>query len=201
MRGSRRTGSHVLPTLTRAVALAGAGLAIGVAPATADSGTPNPACPASNPPNTLTLAGGSPQTAALRHGVRREPPGGARQHERLSSDDRRRRGPGHVQRARERRERERSRPAGRTRVTVGTDASGMASAAMFSANGIAGSYTIVAELGLRLGLVRLTNTAAGIPAAMRVVGRASQSATVVDALQASARGQAARREWHGRCRA
>ena len=64
---------------------------------------------------------------------------------------------------------------------------------MFNANGIAGSYTIIASSAYGSVSFAMTNTAAGIPATIRVVGRASQAATVVDALQAPARGQAARR--------
>jgi hypothetical protein len=54
----------------------------------------------------------------------------------------------------------------------------MAAAAMFSANGIAGSYTIIASSAVGSVSFAVTNSAAGIPAAMTVVGRASQSATV-----------------------
>ena len=49
---------------------------------------------------------------------------------------------------------------------------------MLSANGIAGSYTIIASSAVGSVSFAMTNSAAGIPAAMRVVGRASQSATV-----------------------
>ena len=66
MRSSRQTASlaFLRMLLSVGVAVAGAGLASGVARATADS-SPDPACPASNAPNTLILAGGSPQTAVL----------------------------------------------------------------------------------------------------------------------------------------
>ncbi|MDP9260191.1 MAG: hypothetical protein M3Q31_27065 [Actinomycetota bacterium] len=68
--------------------------------------------------------------------------------------------------------------SGSNTLKVGTDASGMAAAAMFNANGIAGSYTIIASSAFGSVSFALTNSAAGIPAAVRVVGRASQSATV-----------------------
>jgi adhesin/invasin len=68
--------------------------------------------------------------------------------------------------------------SGSNTLTVGSDASGMAEAAMFSANGIAGSYVIVAGSPYGSVSFAMTNTAAGVPAAIRVVGRASQSATV-----------------------
>jgi hypothetical protein len=54
----------------------------------------------------------------------------------------------------------------------------MAAAAMFNANGLAGSYTIIASSPYGSVSFAMTNTGAGIPATMRVVGRASQSATV-----------------------
>ena len=140
-------------------AVAAAGLALGTARAPADSG-PNPACPASNAPNTLTLAGGSPQTAVLDTAFAGNS-SGARQHERLSADDGRRRVPVTFS-APASGASGTSRPAGRARVTVGSDASGMAAAAMFSANGIAGSYTIIASSAYGSVSFAMTNTAAGI---------------------------------------
>jgi hypothetical protein len=178
MRGSRHTArlAFLGLLLSVGVAVVGAGLAIGVARATADS-SPDPACPASNAPNTLTLEGGSPQTAALGTAFAGNlqvalvntngcplttslagvpvtfsaPASGASGAFAAS---------------------------GSNTLTVGSDASGMAAAAMFSANGIAGSYTIIASSAFGSTSFALTNSAAGIPAAMRVVGRASQSATV-----------------------
>jgi hypothetical protein len=49
---------------------------------------------------------------------------------------------------------------------------------MFTANGITGSYTIVASSAYGSVSFAMTNTGAGVPAALRVVGRASQSAAV-----------------------
>jgi hypothetical protein len=54
----------------------------------------------------------------------------------------------------------------------------MAAAAMFNANGIAGSYTIIASSPYGSVAFAMTNSASGIPATIRVVGRASQAATV-----------------------
>ena len=61
--------------------------------------------------------------------------------------------------------------SGSNSVTVGTDASGTAYAPCSRANGIAGSYTIVASSAYGSVSFAVTNTAAGMPAAIRVVGR------------------------------
>jgi hypothetical protein len=158
------------------VAVAGIGLAIGVAQATADD-SPNPACPAVNAPNTLILAGGSPQTAALDTAF-----GGNLQVTLANTNgcpltttlagvavtfSAPASGASGAFAA-----------SGSNTLTAGTDASGMAAAAMFSANGIAGSYTILARSPYGSVSFAMTNSAAGIPAAITVVGRASQSATV-----------------------
>ena len=176
MRGSRH-GVWLAVLRMTGVVLAAAGLAIGAVPAAGDSGTSNPACPASNPPNALSLAGGSPQTALLHTAF------GANLQVALANTN----GcpltsavagvPVTF-----------SAPAsgasgtfassGSSSVTVGSDASGMASGAMFSANGSAGSYTIVASSAYGSVSFAMTNTAAGMPAALKVVGRTSQSATV-----------------------
>jgi hypothetical protein len=178
MQGSRYTGP---PTFARlllsvALALAGSGLGIGVARATADD-SPNPACPAVNAPNTLILAGGTPQTAALE-----TPLAGTLQVALASTNgcplttalaglpvtfSAPASGASGVFAA-----------SGSNTLTVGTDASGTATAAMFSANGTAGSYAIVANSAYGSVSFAVTNSAAGLPAAMRVAGRASQSATV-----------------------
>ena len=149
---------------------------MGPARAAADS-VPNPACPASNAPNTLTLVVGSPQTAVL------DEPFAANLQVALGNTN----GcplttsiagtPVTF-----------SAPAsgasgtfaasGSNTVTVGSDASGMAAAGMFKANGIVGSYTIIAGSPYGSVSFAMTNTAAGIPAAIRVLGRASQAATV-----------------------
>jgi hypothetical protein len=174
MRGSRHMAPLSCLALLFAVGLAG--LAIGAARAPADS-VPNPACPASNAPTALTLVGGSPQTAVLGAAfagnlqVALSDTNGCPLTTSLAGT------PVTF-----------SAPAsgaggtfagsGSNTVTVGSDASGMAAAAMFSANGIAGSYTITARSPYGSVSFAMTNTAAGIPAAIRVVGRASQSATV-----------------------
>jgi hypothetical protein len=162
--------------LSVGLAIAGSGLVIGPARASADS-VPNPACPASNAPTTLTLAGGSPQTAVLdaafasslqvalgnANGCPLTPP--------LAGVPVTFSAPASGASVR-------FAASGSNTLTVGSDASGMAEAAMFSANGIAGSYAIIAGSPYGSVSFALTNSAAGIPAAIRVVGRASQSATV-----------------------
>ena len=72
--------------------------------------------------------------------------------------------------------------SGSSSVTVGSDTSGMASGAMFSANGSAGSYTIVASSAYGSVSFAMTNTAAGMPAAMKVVGASKSVGNGVDAL-------------------
>jgi hypothetical protein len=174
MRGSRIAARLTFPGLL--LTLTCAGLAMGPARATADS-VPNPACPASNAPTTLTLAGGSPQTAVL------DAPFAANLQVALGNGN----GcplttplAGTAVTF--------SAPAsgasgtfaasGSNVVTVGSDASGMTAAPMFNANGIAGSYTIIASSPYGSVSFAMTNTAAGIPAAIKVVGRASQAAMV-----------------------
>ena len=174
MRGSRHTPPLAFLGLLLSVGVAA--LALGAANATADS-SPNPACPASNVPNTLTLAGGSPQTASLDTAfagnlqVALANTNGCPLTTSLAgvpvTFSAPARGASGAFAA-----------SGSSTLTVGTDASGMAAAATFSANGIAGSYTIIASSAFGSISFALTNSAAGIPAAMRVVGRASQSATV-----------------------
>jgi hypothetical protein len=158
------------------VALAGIELAIGVAQANADD-NPSPACPAVNAPNTLVLAGGSPQTAALDTAF-----GGNLQVTLANTNG------CPLTTALAGVAVTFSAPAsgasgafaasGSNTLTVGTDASGMAAGAMFSANGIAGSYTILARSPYGSVSFAMTNSAGGIPAAIVVVGRASLSATV-----------------------
>jgi hypothetical protein len=137
----------------------------------------DPTCPASNPPNALVLAGGSPQTAQLDKAFSANlqvtlantngcplttavagvsvtfsaPASGASGTFSAS---------------------------GSNSVTVGSDQSGMASAAMFSANQLAGSYTITASSAYGSVSFSMTNTAAGIPATISAIAPTSQSARV-----------------------
>jgi hypothetical protein len=164
-----------------AVGLAGTGLSGGPAPAAADT-TPSStdtssACPASNPPNVMALVSGTPQTAQLGAAFGNAlqvmfantngcpvtttvagvpitftaPASGASATFSAS---------------------------GSNSVTVGSDASGMASAAIFSANETAGSYAIGASSSYGLVSFSLTNTATGIPATITAIPPAKESARV-----------------------
>jgi adhesin/invasin len=134
------------------------------------------ACPSSNAPNTMTLAGGSPQTAQLgmpfaqplqvtlanTNGcpvttqvagvpVTFSAPGSAASGTFAAS--------------------------GSNAVTVGTDSSGAASA-QFTANGVTGYYTVVASSEYGTVTFSLTNTASGLPYTIAAVAPATSSATV-----------------------
>ena len=89
----------------------------------------------------------------------------------------RRRGPGHVQRARQRRQRAFSTSNSNT-ATVGADASGTVAAPTFTANGTAGSYTVTASSPYGSVSFSLTNTAAGIPARLAAIPLKRRSARV-----------------------
>jgi hypothetical protein len=177
MRDSGKTTLALLGLLLSVgLGIAGSGLVIGPARASADS-VPNPACPASNAPTTLALAGGSPQTAVLDAAfasslqVALGNVNGCPLTTPLAGVPVTFSAPGSGASVR-------FAASGSNTLTVGSDASGMAEAAMFSANGIAGSYAIIAVSPYGSVSFAMTNTAAGIPAAISVVGRASQSATV-----------------------
>jgi protocatechuate 3,4-dioxygenase beta subunit len=143
------------------------------APPTA-TGT-NPSCPASNPPSALTLVAGTPQSAMLDTAYGdllqvalaaangcpltgvvagtpvtfNAPAGGASGTFAAS---------------------------GSNTVTVGGDATGMASAPKLTANDIAGSFTIVASSAYGSVSFSLTNSAAGVPAAIRTLAPRRQTA-------------------------
>lgn len=148
-------------------------LALGAGPS-AGAGS---ACPASNPPNTLVLAGGSGQTAQLGRqfqgnlqvalantdgcpltgnlagiSVDFVAPGG---------------GASGIFAA-----------TGTGVAVVGTDAQGTATAPSFTANDTAGSYGVDAESDYGTVPLYLTNTAGGLPASVAVQGAAEQEASV-----------------------
>jgi hypothetical protein len=133
------------------------------------------ACPDSNPPNTLLLAGGTPQTARLGSpfaqplqvslGNTNGCPvttgaGSAVTFTAPSSGASGTFG-----------------ASGSYSVTVGTDAGGSASAGQLTANGIAGWYTVVASSGYGSVSFSLANTAAGVPFTIAAQSPTSQSAT------------------------
>jgi len=135
------------------------------------------ACPSSNPPDTLVLASGTPQTAQLDSGFAgplvvvlansngcpvttgasgvpvtfSAPSSGASG---LFSS------------------------SAAAAATVGTDASGTASAPSFSANDTAGSYTVTASSQYGSVSFALANTAAGVPASIVKTSPATESAAV-----------------------
>jgi adhesin/invasin len=143
----------------------------GSVPALADT------CPTSNPPNELTLVGGSPQTAKLRQpfdemfqvalantngcSVTINETGVAVTFAAPSSG-----ATGTFS------------ASGSNTVTVGTNATGQASASGFTANSNAGSYTVTASSAYGSISFSLTNTASGVAATITPGPPASQSATV-----------------------
>ena len=135
------------------------------------------ACPVSNPPNTLVLAGGSGQTAQLGHqfqgnlqvalantdgcpltgnlagiSVDFVAPGGGASGIFAST--------------------------GTGVAVVGTDAQGTATAPPFTANDTAGSYSVDAQSDYGTVRLYLTNTAGGLPASIAVQGATAQEASV-----------------------
>jgi protocatechuate 3,4-dioxygenase beta subunit len=144
----------------------------GVQPAAADQ-----QCPTSNGPNTLTLTGGSPQTAergtAFTAGLQvalantngcplttplagtaivfTAPASGASGTFTAS---------------------------GTNTLTVGADASGMATAAGFTANDLTGTYTLTASSAYGTVSFTLTNSGAGVAATIAAVTPTRQSASV-----------------------
>ena len=137
-------------------------------------------CPTSNPPDELTLGGGTPQTAQLSTAFGSPlqvvlansngcpvtsvvgtpvtftaPPSGASGSFATS---------------------------GTNAVTVGADLTGNASAPAFSANDTAGSYIVIASSAYGSISFSLTNSAAGIPATITSLSSAPQSATVNSAF-------------------
>ncbi|HVV59904.1 MAG TPA: hypothetical protein VHC45_16195 [Gaiellaceae bacterium] len=157
--------------LAAAVLAAAVALGVGAPPASSD------ACPASNAPNELVVAGGSSQTAKLRTAfdtplqvqlantngcpvtgalggvaVTFQAPAGGASGTFAST--------------------------GSTRAVVGTNAQGVATAPSFVANGTPGSYAISASSDYGSVDLLLSNTAEGVPAAIGAVSGSGQSATV-----------------------
>ncbi len=162
---------------------AGLGAALGGtlvgAPALASEGSGAPGCPASNPPNQMTLVAGTPQTAilgtAFATGLQvalsnsdgcpvtnaaagipvafSAPSNGASG---LFSN------------------------SGSDTVIVGADASGSVTAPPFTANTAAGSYTVTASSQYGSVSFSLTNTAAGVPARIVALPLKNRSASVMN---------------------
>jgi len=68
--------------------------------------------------------------------------------------------------------------SGMSHVTVGTDATGTATAPIFTANGTAGDYTVEADSAYGSALLYLSNTASGVPASVTVTGATTQKQRV-----------------------
>ena len=180
-----RHGRHVMLAVTVAACLGGVvlvphTLSPAVATATGSSGpaaaSDNSGCPASNPPNELALAGGTPQTAQLDTAFAEPlqvtlantngcpvtaavgtpitfaaPAGGASGSFEAS---------------------------GSNALTVGADSAATAQADAFTANDTPGSYTVTATSAYGAVSFELTNTAAGLPATITPLTPASESAVV-----------------------
>jgi hypothetical protein len=68
--------------------------------------------------------------------------------------------------------------SGTDRVTVGTDATGVATAPTFTANDITGSYSVRVDSDYGSVLLYLTNTASGVAASIAATGTTTQEASV-----------------------
>ncbi len=190
MTGIARLGGGVRRVVLGLIIAASLGAAVGVlvgGPAfaagetggspTEPTGTGTSNCPSSNPPNQMTLVAGTPQTAILQSAFATglqvalgnsdgcavtsaaagipvtfsAPSGGASGVFSTS---------------------------GTNTVIVGADSSGAVMAPTFTANGIAGGYTVTASSQYGLVSFALTNTAAGTPARLVAVSPVKQIATV-----------------------
>jgi hypothetical protein len=145
----------------------------GSVPAFADT------CPTSNPPNELTLVGGSPQTAKL-HQPFGEPLQVALANTNgclVTTNDT---GVAVSFTAPSSGATGTFAVSGANTVTVGTNASGQASASGFTANSNAGSYAVTASSNYGSISLSLTNTASGVAATITAGTPVSQSATAGD---------------------
>jgi adhesin/invasin len=143
--------------------------------ASADT-TDQSSCPDSNPPNELTLGGGTPQTAQLN-----TPFDGSLQVSLANSNGcpvTSVVGTPITFTAPSSGASGRFATSGSNTVTVGADISGNASAPSFTANDTAGSYTVTATSNYGSVSFALTNSSAGIPATIKPLSSALQSAAV-----------------------
>jgi len=180
----RRSARTVLLICSVAATLIG-GAAVATSPQaqaqsgpTGDTGsTGASSCPASNPPNELVLAGGTPQTAQLESAfanplqvelantngcpITTAVTGTPVTFTAPTS------GPSATFTA-----------SGSNTLTIGTDATESAAAQMLTANDSAGTYALTASSAYGSVSFSLTNTAAGIPATITPLAPTSQHATV-----------------------
>ena len=144
---------------------------------TSPTGTGSSNCPSSNPPNQMTLVAGTPQTAILQSAF------ATGLQVALSNSD-----GCPVTSAAAGVSVTFSAPvsgasgvfstSGSNTAIVGADSSGAIMAPTFTANGIAGSYTVAASSQYGSVSFALTNTAAGTPARLVAVSPVKQTATV-----------------------
>jgi protocatechuate 3,4-dioxygenase beta subunit len=174
----RRNRAQAILAATCALSAAGAALAV-ASPAAAGepAGGSSANCPATTAPNAITLVAGTPQTGTINSAYATglqvalsnsdgcavtsgaagaqvtftAPPGGASGVFSASATN---------------------------TVTVGADSSGAVIAPTFTANAIAGSYTITASSEFGTVTFALTNTAAGTPARLVALSPLKQTATV-----------------------
>ncbi len=179
MRTSWRT--MLLACTVAATVVAGAD-AVATSPlARAQSGptgdTGNSSCPSTNAPNELVLAGGTPQTAPLETGfanplqVALANTNGCPITTAVTGTPVTFTAPASGASAT-------FAASGSNTLTVGSDATGSASAQMLTADDTAGSYTVTADSAYGSVSFSLTNTAAGIPATITPLAPTSQHATV-----------------------
>jgi hypothetical protein len=157
-------------------ALVGAPMAAAEAESASSGATGGGPCPSPNPPNTLALVAGTPQTAPLQAAFAT-----TLQIALANSDGCPVTGAAGVPVSF-------SAPSsgasglfsgsGSSAVTVGADATGTASAPTFTADDAAGSYTVTAGSPYGSVWFSLTNTAAGVPARVIAMAPARRSATV-----------------------
>jgi protocatechuate 3,4-dioxygenase beta subunit len=133
-------------------------------------------CPSSNPPNQLTLVAGTPQTTTLQSAF-----AGGLQVALSNSDGCAVTGAAGVSvtfTAPASGASGRFAGSNSNTVTVGADAAGAVTAPAFTANTTAGSYTVSASSQYGSVSFSLTNTAAGIPAALSAATRTSIATSV-----------------------
>jgi protocatechuate 3,4-dioxygenase beta subunit len=160
-----------------AVALAGLLAAVALVAGSGSAAAAGESCPADNPPDELVLVGGSGQTAQL--GSQFQSPlqvglaasDGCPVTGNLAGVNIDFVAPGSGASGV-------FSSTGTGTAVVGTDAQGVASAPMFTANFTAGSYHVDAESDYGTVELSLTNTASGVPAAIASAGGDGQQATV-----------------------
>jgi protocatechuate 3,4-dioxygenase beta subunit len=134
-------------------------------------------CPDSNPPNMLTVVAGSPQTAQLERPfqtnlqVALANSNGCPLTGRLGGISVDFSAPGSGASGT-------FVGSGSNRVTVGTESTGVATAPTFTANDVAGSYSVHADSDYGDVELSLANTANGVPATIVAVGLTDQAAAV-----------------------